>query len=1121
MIPVDHEARESAVDPLASVCVSAPAGSGKTGLLVRRFLGLLARVKEPESVVAITFTRKAAAEMRARIVGALRDASLGVEASNPHEEALILAARAVSVHDASLGWGLLDNPSRLRIQTIDSFCGYLTRQMPVLSGCGGQVTATDDSRPLYREAIERFLARELKRENRDDERDIETLLLHLDNNWESALELLSKLLQRREQWQPVFGGAGLRPEDQQSLLEITQALVEFRLDSLRNQLKPYLGDLTQLIAFQEEQLQQGVDFFPQSDDVASWRAVANLLLTTQGDWRKTVNVKNGFPKDAGEPAERKRQMLELLSILRDSPREPEADNQQGIDSAAILSELRQVLLLPDVHSEPEHWGVLAAVTRLLPRLGAELLLVFQQAGEVDHAQIAMAALTALGPDDQPTDLALRLDHGIEHLLVDEFQDTSSVQFELIRRLTRGWQEHNEGNPLAPRTLLVVGDAMQSIYGFREANVGLFIRARREGVGDLSLVPLDLSVNFRSQEALVGWTNEHFQSGFPSVDDAQLGAVAFRKARAARAAGVAPEIAVFTGDGGNAAEIDALCDKLEEGVSDDQVASIAILGRSRTQLRPILEALRERGIDVAARDLDTLGQRPLIRDLLTLCTVLCDRFDRYAWLSLLRTPALALGNADLLLMSQCCPTAADIRDRGLADSETYQSLSRGAKERVELLGNLLSWADHYKERLALRVWVEESWLLLQGAASLASEADLRDVERFFQCLEQLEETQEPLNGPSLNRAVETLYASPGDERCKVQVMTLHKAKGLEFDWVFIPALAKSTGGQDSELLLWDEFVLPGESPSFLLDIRDTAGGEDAPRLYDYLKAQAKQKRDYEATRLFYVGCTRAADYLWLGATLNWSDKRESYTAPGAGSLLSVIWPTIEETVDVSIVTVAEDEAAVSSAGYRRLREAPAIEPLAQNALAQGLEFSENYLARAFGTAIHRCIEALSYRLELPLSCDEQLQRLLRVSLTEAGADQQALPQLVADGQVMLNRLLNDPWARWILSSEHSDRASELALTLATEEGARQLILDYMFLDQARGERWVVDYKTSAPQEDQSEEQFLDAQLEVYSSQLEAYAVALKKRFDEPVRCALYFPALGKHAEWVPTALVNEP
>ncbi|WP_439107570.1 UvrD-helicase domain-containing protein [Congregibacter sp.] len=1103
MTPVDHSAREAAVDPQRSFCVSAPAGSGKTGLLVRRFLGLLARVSEPESVVAITFTRKAATEMRARIVGALRDAAEGVVANNPHEAALLSAAQAVAEHDQSLAWGLLENPSRLRIQTIDSFCGYLTRQMPVLSGCGGQVTATDDSRPLYREAISRFLDREVSRRGQGADSDIDTLLLHLDNNWDSAVELLSKLLQRREQWQPVFGGAGLGAAERHSLIEITESLVRFRLDELERRLDKHVNELLDLMAYRQEQLGQEVIFTHEEKDLGAWRSVAELLLTGKGDWRKTVNVKNGFPPGKGEAADRKAQMLALLSAL----------SSEG--DAALLIELQQVLLLPDVNDEPEHWNVLTAVTRLLPRLGAELLLVFQQRGEVDHAQIAMAALAALGPDEEPTDLALRLDHVIEHLLVDEFQDTSSVQFELVRRLTRGWQEYNVANPAAPRTLLLVGDAMQSIYGFREANVGLFIRARNEGMGDLPLSCVDLSVNFRSQAGLVGWTNEHFQVGFPAADDPQLGAVKYRAAAAARDSIAAPEIALFTGDGAAEAEIDALCDKLEEGVCNDEVKSIAILGRSRTQLRPVLAALRERGIEVAARDLDTLSQRMLVRDLLTLSTVLCDQFDRFAWLSLLRNPSIAMDNADLLLMSLHCSSAAELRGDAFIQSSAFNQMSDIGQERVLSLKGLLHWADHYRERLALRVLVEESWLLLSGASSLASDADILDAERFFQCLEQLEASQQTLSGRSLSEAVDTLYASPGDERCKVEVMTLHKAKGLEFDWVFIPALAKSTGGQDAELLLWDEFVLPGSAPTFLMDIRDNAEGAGEPRLYDFLKAQAKQKSDTEATRLFYVGCTRAADYLWLGGSLKWDEEKGEHKPPEKGSLLKVIWPTIQDNAEVAFVPLGPEVEDRASGNYRRLSTLPEITAIAKELPGQGLNLPENRLARAFGTALHRCFEALTYRRELPDACDPPLEALLRVALIEAGADAQGLSKLLDDGRAMLDRLLADPWGRWMLSSERSERAAELALTQVTSEGAQQLILDYMFLDEATGERWVIDYKTSAPGSNETETQFLETQLQTYGSQLESYFEALQSRFGGPIRCALYFPALGRHAEWLPS------
>jgi len=409
-------------------------------------------------------------------------------------------------------------------------------------------------------------------------------------------------------------------------------------------------------------------------------------------------------------------------------------------------------------------------------------------------------------------------------------------------------------------------------------------------------------------------------------------------------------------------------------------------------------------------------------------------------------------------------------------------------------------------------------LLQGAARLGNAADLRDAERFFQCVEQLELDQKPLSARILADTVETLYASPGDERCKVQVMTLHKAKGLEFDWVFVPALAKSTAGQDSELLLWEELVLPGAAPTFLLDIRPSAEAaprREKPRLYDYLKAQAKQKRECEATRLFYVGCTRAADFLWLGASLGWDDAKQEYRPPPSGSLLKVIWPSIEDAVQVSVAAQRDSGEDNPSEGYLRLRNIGAVDPVPEEAKAQGIVLSENYRARAFGTAIHRCLEALAYREALPASCDAALEALLRLSLKGA-ADDGAPNSLAAQGKTMLDRVLSDSWARWMLSPQRPQRAAELPLTLATDGDIQALVLDYTFVDEASGERWVVDYKTSAPSDTQTVEEFFASELENYGPQLNAYSQAAGARFDEPVRCALYFPALGQYAEWTPSA-----
>jgi hypothetical protein len=148
----DMAERRRALDPTGSFIVQAPAGSGKTELLIQRYLVLLSCVERPEEITAITFTRKAASEMRKRVLGALADARAGLPPDEPHRALTWEHARRALKEDARRGWNVEDNPARLRIQTIDALCASLTRQMPVLSSLGAQPDTIEDGSALYREA---------------------------------------------------------------------------------------------------------------------------------------------------------------------------------------------------------------------------------------------------------------------------------------------------------------------------------------------------------------------------------------------------------------------------------------------------------------------------------------------------------------------------------------------------------------------------------------------------------------------------------------------------------------------------------------------------------------------------------------------------------------------------------------------------------------------------------------------------------------------------------------------------------------------------------------------------------------------------------------------------------
>ncbi len=226
------------------------------------------------------------------------------------------------------------------------------------------------------------------------------------------------------------------------------------------------------------------------EDLDKWREVADLLLTKKDTLRKRVEP--GYER--------------LWAKLS--------------DDEALVERLAHVRQLPPPRFTEPQWQTVRSIVSVLKLAAAELQLVFREHAQVDFAELSIRASAALGQVDAPEDLALSLGHRMQHLLVDEFQDTSHTQFELIEKLTAGWE------PADGRTLFLVGDPMQSIYRFRQADVSLFLRARLEGIGAIQLEPLTLSVNFRSRPELVEWVNRTFQSILPSSDDIESGAVAY-------------------------------------------------------------------------------------------------------------------------------------------------------------------------------------------------------------------------------------------------------------------------------------------------------------------------------------------------------------------------------------------------------------------------------------------------------------------------------------------------------------------------------------------------------------------------------------------------------------------
>ncbi|MCL2296780.1 MAG: UvrD-helicase domain-containing protein, partial [Proteobacteria bacterium] len=232
LIEEDQRARERALDVTQSFLVQAPAGSGKTELLIRRMLALLAQVDRPERILAMTFTRKAAAEMRERIVAALRAARADAPLTSPHEQPTRDLALAVLAQDARQQWHLIEQPSRLRMMTIDAFCAQLLRQTPLTSRWGAMPSFEEFVQPRYEAAV-----REALRDADDEAQPFWCEVLKtLGNNGNRLVETMSALLMKREQWLPLFGCA-LRQDQRTMLQSVLSVEVENELTNIRGVLQ--------------------------------------------------------------------------------------------------------------------------------------------------------------------------------------------------------------------------------------------------------------------------------------------------------------------------------------------------------------------------------------------------------------------------------------------------------------------------------------------------------------------------------------------------------------------------------------------------------------------------------------------------------------------------------------------------------------------------------------------------------------------------------------------------------------------------------------------------------------------------------------------------------------------
>lgn len=1179
----DQQERERAIDLTESFIVQAPAGSGKTGLITQRYLNLLAHVNNPEDILAITFTRKAANEMRERIIDALTYAQSSLHnpalvptVDKPHEHKTWLLAKQALKQDKTNGWQLIDNPARLRIQTIDSLSASIVKQMPLLARFGTQPGIEENADEIYQKAAQSFITAVLRhRQHKSIEPDLLQLLKSLNNQVEKLISLFKTLLSRRDQWIRHFV-TNSRLLDRHSLESALSGYLSHKLNEVKRAAPEQAGStifqLLQHVHQHQDRLPdnplaashpvsrlQNCHHWPESnsDNIDQWIALAEFLLTGKGQVRKSFRATEGI----------------LPASKMKSKDDKKLAQQQKIWCQELYEQLQSypgfIELLADVKQFPatnysEHqWSNIEALNNCLTMLLGYLKLEFQSQGKVDFIELSQAALNALEDDIGATDLAMKFDYQIMHILVDEFQDTSHAQYELLRLLTQGWQ------PDDGRTLFVVGDPMQSIYRFREADVGLYLECRQSGLAGIPLKPLVLTTNFRSEAGIVEWVNRAFKQVLPDKENAMLGAVPVSLADAKndnREQAVEFIHQLNANSSFQAETVLSLVKSIRQSSPQD---TIAILVRSKTHAQDAILALKENNIPVEAIEMERLDQRPMIKNLKSLTRFLLNPQDGIALAALLRSEwcgltlsALALlfqSNVPWLTISRYFEQS-DIKNESRNSRFTDKVLNKLSVDDACRLSRFYQQLAPYVSQIdkyPLAAQVKAAWFTLGGAHMHANKRDLNDAEQFFNALSEKVSDKAVINVAELDTLVERLFSSPdsidaaesstdtlntlSSEHSKeqsndpsilppVKVLSIHKSKGLEFDQVIIPHLERKPKNEDAQLVLWQELPSRGQrKDNFLVAPMKTDDASD-DRLYQLLGNINKAKQIYETGRLLYVAATRAKKRLYLLAQSNVKDNGEelSVTLPDKSTLLSQLWPAVEHQVEQQLKSYDEPEQVSelrqsSEILLNRLKLDATIQPLTAQLVMpstvdtlasdqQSPDFewaSEN--AALIGNLVHEYLQIIAEQgvERWSLNNIEQLKPTFQRYFKQQQVAQNDLGYCVERCVKALSNVLEDDTGRWLLS-RHENAQSEFSLSTRLNEQFKTYVIDRTFIDD-KGCRWIVDFKTGY-HAGGNLESFYQSELERYKNQLATYASVMRQMESRNLRCALYLPMHKKLLEY---------
>lgn len=839
----------------------------------------------------------------------------------------------------------------------------------------------------------------------------------------------------------------------------------------------------------------GLTQLPDQSHLDAWLGIVDTLLTKEGTWRKSLSVKNGFPKTDIPFKQRCKQLIEDLE-----------------ENEALRISLAELRHLPDQQFSESQWKILESMVKLLPKAVEKLKDIFRVRGVADFVEVAIAARRSL---DDSNEFVNR----IEHILIDEFQDTSVSQYSLLKALTAKWKT-GDG-----RTVFAVGDPMQSIYRFREAEVGLFLKTCREGIGDISMELIRLSANFRSDKGIVEWVNYSFPGVMPSEEDITTGAIPFCASDSVHGPGADRAVTLHPLIGRDDEEEASRVLEIIRSARDRK-QKVAILVRARPHLTSILPALRTAGLRFRAVDIESLAHVPVVQDLTALTRALMHPADRIAWLALLRAPWCGMTLEELHVLAGDDLKAA-IWDL-VRDASRTQPLNSEGRKRLTRVRSVLETALE-KRPVSLRSWIEGVWLALGGPACTSNATEIENAGVFFDLLEEMDDGG-VLDMETFEQRIQDLYARPDSEADdSLQIMTIHKAKGLEFDVVIVPGMGRKPMAEESRLMLWLERPRLNEETDLLL-APISATGADGDKTYDYLKRVDSFKSAHESGRLLYVAATRARSGLHLLGHTGCSIKDEirELKDPDAGSLLKCMWAVAGQEFQNALAALTPSTGPELSGTDRvpqaigrlsldwNLPDLPSSVEAARKSISGDVEegaVSFHWVGdtlRHIGTVVHQALKHIADEGISQWNEDKvHARRKSYISnLASLGVPPSEIIKAADRVETALVHAIKDDRGKWLLE-RHSNSACEYSICGILEDRIVNARIDRTFIDD-QNTRWIVDYKSSL-HEGTGIDDFLDNECARYRDQMMRYRELFGLMESHPIRTALYFPLLNAWRE----------